>query len=62
MLLIVHAGDYAPWTGWATFRPDCIDRVRKHYSQLVEGWFLPRKAASALNGCMTMDNAANVII
>ena len=24
-------------TGWATSHPDCIDRLRKHYSHLVAG-------------------------
>ena len=23
-------------TSWATFRPDCIDRLGKHYSDLVD--------------------------
>ena len=32
--------------------PDCKDRLRKHYSHLAEGWFLARKAAWALSGCM----------
>ena len=27
-------------TRWATPRPDCMDRLRKHYSHLAEGWFL----------------------
>ena len=46
-------------TGWATSHPDCIDRLRKHYSHLVEGWFLARKATWALNRCtcMTTDSA-----
>ena len=33
-------------------RPDCMDRLRKHYSHLAEGWFLARKAAWALSGCL----------
>ena len=44
-------------TRWATPRPDCIDRLRKHYSHLLEGWFLARKAVWALSGCMTTDSA-----
>ena len=37
-------------TGWATSRPDCMDRLRKHYSHLVDGWFL----ASRLIACSIM--------
>ena len=37
--------------------PDCMDRLRKHYSHLVGGLFLARKAAWALSGCMTTDSA-----
>ena len=44
-------------TGRATSHPDCMDRLRKHYSQLAEGWFLARKAAWALSGCMATDSA-----
>ena len=33
-----------------TSHPKCMDRLRKHYSYLVGGWFLARKAAWALNG------------
>jgi len=44
-------------TGRATPRPDCMDRLRKHYSHLAEGWFLARKAAWALGGCMATDSA-----
>ena len=29
--------------GWATSCHDCMNRLRKHYSHLVEGWFLARK-------------------
>ena len=36
----------------ATPLPDCMDKLGKHYSQLAEGWFLARKAAWALSGCM----------
>ena len=43
--------------GWATSHHDCVDRLRKHYSHLVGGWFLARKAAWALSGCMTTDSA-----
>ena len=28
---------------------DCMDRLTKHYSHLVEGWFLAGKAAWALS-------------
>ena len=42
-------------TGWATAHPDCIDRLTKHYSHFVGGWFMARKAASALSGCMTTE-------
>ena len=41
----------------ATPRPDCMDRLRKHYSHLAEGWFLARKAAWSLSGCMTTNSA-----
>ena len=41
----------------ATPRSDCMDRLRKHYSHLAEGWFLARKAAWALSGCMATDSA-----
>ena len=44
-------------TGRATPRPDCMDRLKKHYSHLAEGWFLARKAACALSGCMATDSA-----
>ena len=44
-------------TGWATSHPDCMGRLRKHYSYLVGGWFLPRNAAWALNRCMTTKSA-----
>ena len=39
-------------TGRATSCPDCMDRIIEHYSHLVGGWFLARKAAWALNGCI----------
>ena len=29
----------------ATPRSDCMDRLRKHYSHLAEGWFLARMVA-----------------
>ena len=41
----------------ATPYPDCMDRLRKHYSHLAEGWFLASKAAWALSGCMATDSA-----
>ena len=44
-------------TRWATPRPDCMDRLRKHYSHLAEGWFLARKAAWSLSGCMATNSA-----
>ena len=44
-------------TGRATPRPDCMDRLRKHYSHLAEGWLLARKAAWVLSGCMATDSA-----
>ena len=45
-------------TRWATSRPDCMDRLRKHYFHLVEVWLLVRKAAWAVSGCMTTNSAA----
>ena len=33
------------WCMWATSHPHCMDRLRKHYSHLVGGWFLAKKAA-----------------
>ena len=44
-------------TRWATSHPDCMERLRKHYSHLVEGWFLAWKAAWALSWCMTVESA-----
>ena len=44
-------------TGRVTPRPDCMDRLRKHYSHLAEGWFLAKKAAWALKVCMATDSA-----
>ena len=43
-------------TRWATPHPDCMDRLRKHYSHLAEGWYLARKAAWSLSGCMTTNS------
>ena len=40
----------------ATPRSDCMDRLRKHYSHLAEGWFLARMAAWSLSGCMVSDS------
>ena len=34
-----------------------MDRLRKHYSHPAEGWFLARKAAWSLSGCMATDSA-----
>ena len=47
---------------WATPFPDCMDRLRKYYSHLVEGWFLARKAALALRRCMTTKSADYCIL
>ena len=44
-------------TWWATSHSDCLDRLTKHYSQLVEGWFLARKASWALSRCVTTNSA-----
>ena len=44
-------------TGWATSRPDCMERLRRYYSYLVEGWFLAKKAAWAVSGCMITSSA-----
>ena len=44
-------------TRWATPHPDCMDRLRKHYSHLAEGWYLARKAAWSLSGCMATNSA-----
>ena len=44
-------------TGKATPHPDSMDRLRKHSSHLVEGWFLAKKAAWPLSGCMATDSA-----
>ena len=43
-------------TGWATSHPDCMGRLRKHYFHLAEHWFLARKAAWALTGCLATDS------
>ena len=43
-------------TGWATSHAHCMDRLTKHCPQLVEGWFLARKAAWALSRCMTTES------
>ena len=49
-------------TKWTTFHPDCMDRLRKHYSHLVKGLFLTRKAAWSLSGCMTIDSADHCML
>ena len=41
----------------AMLGPDCMGRLRKHYFHLVEHWFLARKAAWALTGCLATDSA-----
>ena len=48
-----------PWLapGGPPPHPDCMDRLRKHYSHLAKSWFLARKAALALSGCMATDSA-----
>ena len=48
-----------PWLvpGGPPPQPDCMDRLRKHYSHLTEGWFLARMAACALSRCMATDSA-----
>ena len=33
----------------ATSHPDCMDRLRKHYSHLAKGWFLAKKAAGSVS-------------
>ena len=43
--------------GWGTSQTNCMDRLRKHYSHLVEGWFLTRKAPWTLSGCMSTDSS-----
>ena len=44
-------------TGWATSCADCMNRLRKYHSHLVEGWFLARKAAWVLSGFMETNSA-----
>ena len=39
-----------------------MDRLRKHYSHLAEGWFLARKAAWVLRGCMATDSADHYML
>ena len=34
-----------------------MDRLRKHYSHCVEGWFLARKVAWAQSRCITTESA-----
>jgi len=41
-------------TGWVNSCPDCIDRLTKHYSLLI---VVAKKAAWAVNGCMTTESA-----
>ena len=43
-------------TGWITSHPHHMDRLRKHFPHLAEGWFLARKAALALSRCMATDS------
>ena len=44
-------------TVWVNSCPGCMDRLRKHYSQLLRGSFLAGKAAWALSSCMTTESA-----
>ena len=44
-------------TGRATPCRNCMDRLKKHYCHLAEGWLLARKAAWALSWCMATDSA-----
>ena len=44
-------------TRLANSHPGCTNRLRKHYSHLVGGWFLARNAAWALSRCMTNGSA-----
>ena len=44
-------------TWWATPCPAFMDRLRKHYFHFAEGWFLARKAARSLSGCMANNSA-----
>ena len=43
-------------TGWGISHFDYMDRLRKYYLDLVEGWFLVRKDAYTLSRCMTIDS------
>ena len=42
-------GSYIVDTGWANSHPGCKNWLKKHYSHLVEGAFLARKAVWVLN-------------
>ena len=44
-------------TGLATPLPDCMDRLRNRHSHFAGVWFLARKAAWALSGCITTESA-----
>ena len=44
-------------TGWTASGPGSMDRLRKHYSHIVGGSFLARKAAWALGRCMITESA-----
>ena len=48
--------------GRASPCPDCMDKLRKRYSHLAEGWFLAGKAAWALSGCIANDSADYVCV
>ena len=41
-------------TGWTTSRPECMNRLTKHYSHLVGGWCLARKAVWAVSNVMQL--------
>ena len=49
-------------TKWATHCSYCMERLRKHYTHLVGGWFLARKAAWALSMCMATESADHYVI
>ena len=49
----------APWLGpgWANSCPGYMERLRKHYSHVVEDSFLAEKAAWAMSRCLTTKSA-----
>ena len=48
-------------TGWTNSCFGCINRLRKHYSHLVEGTFLAGKAPWVLNGCLPLSIARSLM-